>query len=318
MVLTLVYIAPIVVTAADPWPGLAAGAPALALRLAMAYALCRLVGWLMAAPLRSLPHPGARLVHWLAGTRIAKKLLPHAATMRSIGRFLRKNYPVVLWFVALSHVLPDIVAGMTGLRLTSTDMVLIALAVCAGLAILLALLILVLVTVRFLETRPPGYWAHAFRHARPWGRRLLPLTKPERIRKACHEMGLGFAAWLGAVFLFGAIAAGPGASLARPVSVIGAIAGTQYALLWTIGWALAGFHPDPRPEYRLRAQLRRRPVGRTPPPPDIGRRRRRRWRRRSRRRPLVGFGRSQRFGAGAASAAGNASPSRGEDGTPRI
>ena len=90
VVLTLVYIAPIVVTAADPWPGLAAGAPALALRLAMAYALCRLVGWLMAAPLRSLPHPGARLVHWLAGTRIAKKLLPHAATIAASGAFCEK------------------------------------------------------------------------------------------------------------------------------------------------------------------------------------------------------------------------------------
>ena len=288
VVLALIYVAPIVVAAADPWHGLAAGAPALAFRLAIAYALCRLVGWCIVMPLRSSPHPGARLPYWLADTRIAKKLLPHVATKLAAVLFLAKNY------LCRAPVPSSAVRSAGHCRGYDRAQVrrrhgLIALAVCAGLAILLGLLILVLVTVRFLRTRPPGYWAHAFRHARPWGRRLLPLTKSERIRNACHEMGLFFAAWLAAMCLFSAIAAGPAATLARGVSVIGAIAGTQYALLWTIGWALAGFHPDPRPEYRLRAQLRRRPVGRTPPPPDIGRRRRRRWRRRSRRRPLVGL-----------------------------
>jgi hypothetical protein len=278
VVLALIYVTPIVVGGADPWPGLAAGAPALAFRLAIAYALCRLVGWCIVMPLRSPPHPGARLPYWLADTRIGKKLQPHVAPKVAAVVFLARSYLVVLLFLALLYFHPALA--------------LIVLKVCAALAILLGLLILVLVAVHFLRTRPPGYWAHAFRHARPWRRRLLPLTKPERTRKACHEMGLGFAALLGAVFLFGAMAAGPGASLARPVSVFGAIAGIQYALLWTIGWASAGFHPDPRPEYRLRAKLRRRPVGRTAPPPDVSgrRRRRRRWRRRSRLRLLVGVG----------------------------
>ena len=201
-------------------------------------------------------------------------------------------------------------------NMTWSDIALVVLAVCVGYAILAGLVFWVVVMVGNLRSQPPHWlrrpgahgwahivcltpqsppwrrkaadWADVILYARPWGRRLLPLSTSESIRSGCHQIAVVYIVFLTAIVsLIAWSERGHFPSLAD-LGWRGALAlATLYALFWTGGWAFAGFHPTPRPGYRPRAQLRRRILGRTPPPLGIGqRRRRRRWRRRARHRPL--------------------------------
>jgi hypothetical protein len=70
--------------------------------------------------------------------------------------------------------------------------------------------------------------------SRKWG---PILTKPERIQRGWHRLGVFI------VFLCSALyALGPGQSLSKFAVGMAVLAGVGYPLFWIIGWTIAGFH----------------------------------------------------------------------------